>query len=110
MLTTPGLRDNSGQRRNLRESWGDPPKTCPRGAHEVRSTALCHANRLPRGNFCGRAIIEYDGAMQKNTVSHFEIYADDPDKLTKFYTSLFDWIVTPVPGMDYRTIHSAETD
>ena len=48
--------------------------------------------------------------MQKNTVSHFEIYADDPDKLTKFYTSLFDWTVTSVPGMDYRVIHSAETD
>jgi uncharacterized protein len=48
--------------------------------------------------------------MQKNTVSHFEIYADDPAKLTKFYTSLFDWTVTPVPGMDYQIIHSAETD
>ena len=48
--------------------------------------------------------------MQKNTVSHFEIYADDPDKLTKFYTSLFDWNVTSIPGMDYRIIHSAETD
>lgn len=48
--------------------------------------------------------------MQKNTVSHFEIYADDPDRLATFYTSLFDWTVTPVPGMDYRVIHSAETD
>lgn len=48
--------------------------------------------------------------MQKNNVSHFEIYADDPDKLAKFYTSMFDWQITPMPGMDYRMIHTAETD
>ena len=48
--------------------------------------------------------------MQKNSVSHFEIYADDPDKLAKFYTSMFDWQITPVPGMDYQLIHTAETD
>jgi uncharacterized protein len=47
--------------------------------------------------------------MRKNTVSHFEIYADDPDKLQQFYTSLFDWTVDPVPGMDYRLIKSVET-
>jgi predicted enzyme related to lactoylglutathione lyase len=40
--------------------------------------------------------------MQKNTVSHFEIYADDPDNLAKFYTDMFDWQITAVPGMDYR--------
>ena len=46
----------------------------------------------------------------KNPLSHFEIYADNPDALARFYTSLFDWTVTPVPGMDYQVIHSAETD
>jgi predicted enzyme related to lactoylglutathione lyase len=48
--------------------------------------------------------------MQKNTVSHFEFYADNPDQLAKFYTSMFDWQVTPVPSMDYRMIHTGETD
>ncbi len=48
--------------------------------------------------------------MQKNTVSHFEFYADDPDKLAKFYTDLFDWKISPVPGMDYRIVHTGETD
>lgn len=48
--------------------------------------------------------------MHNNTISHFEIYADDPDKLAKFYTDLFDWKVTPVPGMDYRMVHTGETD
>jgi predicted enzyme related to lactoylglutathione lyase len=48
--------------------------------------------------------------MQKNTISHFEIYADDPDKLAKFYTDMFDWKVTTMPGMDYRMVHTGETD
>jgi predicted enzyme related to lactoylglutathione lyase len=48
--------------------------------------------------------------MKKNPVVHFEIYADDPDKLGKFYTSLFDWTIEPVPGMDYRLIKTVETD
>lgn len=46
----------------------------------------------------------------KNSVAHFEIYADDPDTLGKFYTSLFDWTMQPVPGMDYRFIKTVDTD
>jgi predicted enzyme related to lactoylglutathione lyase len=38
--------------------------------------------------------------MKKNSVAHFEIYADDPDALGKFYTSLFDWTIEPMAGMD----------
>ena len=48
--------------------------------------------------------------MTKNFVAHFEIYADDPDKLVQFYTSLFDWKTESVPGMDYRFIKTVETD
>jgi predicted enzyme related to lactoylglutathione lyase len=48
--------------------------------------------------------------MKKNFVAHFEIYADDPDKLGQFYTSLFDWTIERVPGMDYRWIKTVETD
>ena len=48
--------------------------------------------------------------MKKNAVAHFEIYADDPDKLGQFYTSLFDWTIEQVPGMDYRLIKTVETD
>jgi hypothetical protein len=50
------------------------------------------------------------GIMKKNPVVHFEIYADDPDKLVKFYTSLFDWTVEPIPAMDYRLVKTVETD
>ncbi len=47
--------------------------------------------------------------MKKNAVVHFEIYADDPDKLAKFYTSLFDWTIDPMEEMDYRFIKTVET-
>jgi predicted enzyme related to lactoylglutathione lyase len=48
--------------------------------------------------------------MKKNSVAHFEIYADDPDTLQQFYTSLFDWNVAAVPGMDYRFITTVDVD
>jgi uncharacterized protein len=50
--------------------------------------------------------------MKKNAVAHFEIYADDPEKLSKFYTDLFDWKVQvmPMPGIEYRYIQTVETD
>src|SRR6476660_4751176 len=48
--------------------------------------------------------------MKKNNVAHFEIYANDPEKLSHFYTSLFDWHVAPMPKMDYTTISTVETD
>ena len=48
--------------------------------------------------------------MKKNYVSHFEIYADDQDKLEQFYTSLFDWTIERVQGMDYGFIRTVETD
>lgn len=48
--------------------------------------------------------------MKKNPVVHFEIYADDPDKLRQFYASLFDWTIEPIPGMDYAYIKTVDTD
>jgi uncharacterized protein len=48
--------------------------------------------------------------MKKNSVAHFEIYADDPDQLEQFYTSLFDWKIERMPNMDYRLIKTVDTD
>ncbi len=48
--------------------------------------------------------------MRKNPVVHFEIYADDTEKLAQFYSSLFDWSFEPVPGMDYQIVKTVETD
>jgi predicted enzyme related to lactoylglutathione lyase len=47
--------------------------------------------------------------MKKNTVSHFEIYANDPEALSAFYTQLFDWDVQNMPEMDYRLVQSVDT-
>jgi predicted enzyme related to lactoylglutathione lyase len=43
-------------------------------------------------------------------VAHFEIYADDPAKLSEFYKKLFDWKIDAVPGMDYWIIKTGATD
>ena len=51
--------------------------------------------------------------MNKNPVTHFEIYADDPEKLAKFYGSLFDWKIEQVPaaeGVDYRLARTVDVD
>ena len=46
----------------------------------------------------------------KNGVVHFEIYARDAEKLAKFYSSLFDWTIEAMPGMDYHYVKTADTD
>ncbi len=46
----------------------------------------------------------------RNPVAHFEIYADDPDKLAEFYKNLFDWKISAVPNMDYWTIQTVDSD
>jgi predicted enzyme related to lactoylglutathione lyase len=47
-----------------------------------------------------------------HTVVHFEIPADNIEKLKDFYEKLFDWkiIHSPVEGMDYWVIHTVPTD
>lgn len=47
---------------------------------------------------------------KKNSVVHFEIYANAPEELARFYTNLFDWTVESMPGMDYRFIKTMECD
>ncbi len=43
-------------------------------------------------------------------VQHFEIYGDDPAKLSEFYKSLFGWKIDKAPGMDYWMIRTVPTD
>ena len=47
-----------------------------------------------------------------NTIVHFEIPADNVQKLSKFYSNLFNWkiIHSPVEGMDYWIIHTVPVD
>src|ERR1051325_9384800 len=51
-----------------------------------------------------------EGQM-KNPLSHFEIYADNPDTLAQFYTSVFDWKVEQMPGNDnYKLVQTVDVD
>jgi len=49
--------------------------------------------------------------MVDHTIIHFEIPADDVEKLRKFYSDLFGWKIEKTPGpMDYYMIQTIPTD
>jgi predicted enzyme related to lactoylglutathione lyase len=45
-------------------------------------------------------------------IVHFELPADDPEKLSKFYTDLFGWNITkyPMGDFNYWSVASGPTD
>jgi len=46
-----------------------------------------------------------------HTIVHFEIPADDAEKLRKFYIELFGWKIEKMPGpMEYWTIETVPVD
>jgi uncharacterized protein len=45
-----------------------------------------------------------------HTVIHFEIPADDLEKMKAFYKNVFDWKYTEIPEMQYTAIHTVNTD
>lgn len=45
-----------------------------------------------------------------SSVTHFEIYAEEPSKVAEFYRSLFGWQVDKAPGIDYWLIQTGATD
>jgi len=59
--------------------------------------------RNPAGQTYGWGVVYWDDLIEK-------LYANDPDKLGQFYSSLFDWNVEPVSGMDYRMVRTVDTD
>jgi predicted enzyme related to lactoylglutathione lyase len=47
----------------------------------------------------------------KNPLSHFEIYADDPQALAGFYSAMFDWKIEAPPGTGgYLVTKTVEVD
>ena len=49
--------------------------------------------------------------MVYHTIVHFEIPADDVEKLRKFYTELFGWKIERVPGpVEYWGIETVPVD
>ncbi len=45
-----------------------------------------------------------------HTIVHFEIPAEDLDKLQKFYNQLFRWKIEKVEGMDYWMVYTVPVD
>ncbi len=45
-----------------------------------------------------------------SSVTHFEIYAEEPVKLAEFYRTLFGWQIDQAPGIDYWRINTANGD
>lgn len=45
-----------------------------------------------------------------NSVTHFEIFAEEPAKLVDFYRSLFGWQIEQASGIDYWRIQTGATD
>ncbi len=44
------------------------------------------------------------------SVTHFEIYAEDPPHLADFYVQLFGWSINKAPGIDYFQILTGPLD
>lgn len=45
-----------------------------------------------------------------HTIVHFEIPADDVDKLKRFYTTVFGWKIVDIPQMNYSILQTVPTD
>ncbi len=43
-----------------------------------------------------------------NPFVHIELQSQDPDKSKKFYSSMFEWELEEIPGMDYTIIGVGE--
>lgn len=43
-----------------------------------------------------------------NPVVHFEITSKDHEKLTSFYSEVFDWKLAPMEGMPYTSVDTGE--
>jgi uncharacterized protein len=43
-------------------------------------------------------------------VEHFEIPADDVERATEFYRTVFKWELNPIPGVDYTRLLTIKVD
>ena len=46
----------------------------------------------------------------ENSVTHFEIYGEEPDKLADFYRNVFGWQIEQMPGVNYWRIQSGSAE
>lgn len=45
-----------------------------------------------------------------NSITHFEIYGEQPEKLAQFYGSVFGWQIDRMPGVDYWRVETGAPD
>ena len=45
-----------------------------------------------------------------NSITHFEIYGTEPEKLAQFYGSVFSWRIEQMPGVDYWRVETGAPD
>jgi predicted enzyme related to lactoylglutathione lyase len=45
-----------------------------------------------------------------NSVTHFEIFAEDTGELAQFYRELFDWKIEKAAGVDYYRIQTGDAN
>ena len=41
-----------------------------------------------------------------NAVVHFELISKEPEKVSKFYSKVFDWTINHVPEINYRIVET----
>jgi predicted enzyme related to lactoylglutathione lyase len=61
------------------------------------SSTNLHESRRPLG----------EEKIVTGSVTHFEIYAEEPPKLAEFYQRLLGWRIEQAPGIDYWRIQSS---
>ncbi len=45
-----------------------------------------------------------------SSLSHFEMFGDEPEKLAELYRDLFGWRIEQAPGVDYWRVQSGAED
>ena len=46
----------------------------------------------------------------ENSVTHFEIYGEEPTKLADFYRNVFGWQIEQMPGVSYWRIQTSSAE
>ena len=39
-------------------------------------------------------------------VVHFELWSEDPEKVSEFYREVFDWKINPIPELNYTMVET----
>jgi predicted enzyme related to lactoylglutathione lyase len=51
-----------------------------------------------------RRVSSHGEHLMGQPVVHFELWSQDPEQLSAFYTRVFDWNVNHLPEMNYRSV------